>query len=356
MDVAQDRRTMVYEKLRPGNALELQLEQRGIEASLPFGPASCLLRQKPLSEDAFIELAAGFPAVLGVSGAKLTRRVLESLPHLRFISKIGIGYDVIDLDAATELGILVTNTPSQVEIDCVAEHAIALMLAAAKRLNIYSTPRLASGRWLDSSISSVALRDRTIGLVGFGRIARAVAIRLQGWGVRLLACDLRALSDEPALGATMVSLEHLLTESDFVSLHVSTATGSRPVLTESNIRLMKSTAVLVNTARGASVDQSALADALSSGGLFAAGLDVFDPEPPVPGERLLTLPNVIATPHLGASPPEAEADMEAMSAENLDILFSGAQPEALLNPHARQKAPARQIVRERPLPGPGRSR
>lgn len=312
---------------------------RGIEAVLPFGPDSCLRRHDPISEETIVELAAGFQAIVGASGARITRSVMEALPDLRIISKLGIGYDVIDIDAATSLGIQVTNTPSLVEIDCVAEHAIALMLAGAKRLNYYDTKRMAQGGWLSEDTASVALRGKTVGLVGFGRIGRAVATRLQGWGLQILACDLPD-RQSPSPGVRFVEMSELLAESDFVSLHVSTSLGAAPVIGRSELASMKPSAVLVNTARGANIDQQALFEALKDGQLLAAALDVYVQEPPPLGEPLFTLENVIATPHLGASAPEAEADMEAMAADNIQQVFDGQIPATLLNPdslrHARK--------------------
>ncbi len=340
MSTPPGRSALVYEKLRRGDDLVRQLQRHGISAALPFGPDSCLLRHEPLTEEAIVELAAGFPAIIGVSGARLTRKVMQALPDLRFISKIGIGYDVIDVDAATDLGILVTNTPSQVEIECVAEHAIALMLAAAKRLDYYSTARMARGGWLDQDVTAIGLRGRTVGLVGFGRIARSVATRLAGWGVQILACDLPGRRVDPHDGVQFVTLADLLTQSDFVSLHLSTPAGARPVLDAAHLALMKPGAVLVNTARGANIDHQALYRALRNGELMTAALDVFDREPPPHDEPLLSLPNVIATPHLGASPPEAETDMELMAADNLAQLFDDKLPATVVNPLARGAASA----------------
>jgi len=327
-----NRRVLVYEKLRPGMEIAHELQTRGIEAVLPFGPASCLRRDQPITEDAMIELAAGFPAIVGASCARITKRVMEGLPELKVVSKIGIGHEVIDVEAATNLGVQVTNTPSLVEIDSVAEHAIALMLATAKRLDFYTPGRMAAGTWLDPAVSAIFLRGKTVGVIGYGRIARAVVARLQGWGVEILASDVpgRVLDVQP--GVTMVGLNDLLAVSDFISLHVSTSNGLPPVIGRAELKLVKSSAVLVNTSRGANIDASALFEALTSGRLFAAALDVFNPEPPIAGDPLLRLPNVIATPHLGAVTPESEADMEHMAVQNVHSVLDGIIPEPLVNP------------------------
>jgi D-3-phosphoglycerate dehydrogenase len=322
-------KVLVYEKFRTGDRFAGELRALGIEAHLPFGPQSRLLRQTPISAERIIELASGFPAVIGASAVRWTREVLTALPDLRFISKLGIGYEVIDLQAATELGVAVSNTPSIVEIDCVAEHTIALMLAAAKRLYFYDARRMRSGGWLDSAVESASVRGRTVGLVGFGRIGRAVARRLRLWGAEILAHD---LADVPAEeGVRLVGLDELLARSDYVSLHLSTGSGSGVLLDRERLRLLKPGAVVVNTARGSLIDTVALAEGLTSGAIGAAALDVFSPEPPFPDDPLLALPNLLLTPHSAVNVPEAEVDMERMAARNLAQMFAGQAPAALVN-------------------------
>lgn len=330
MSHLSNRRVLVYEKLLPGDGIVQELRERNLEPVLPFGFDSCLLRSDPLSEDALIQLAAGFAAIVGASGARITERVIRSLPDLKLVSKIGIGHDVIDLAAATQYGVQVTNTPSVVEIDAVAEHAVALMLAAAKQLHIYDRRRMAEGGWLDYSRPPRTLRGKTVGLIGFGRIARAVAARLYGWQVTILAADSNAVAVGD--GVRIVELAELLAASDYVSLHVSTTAGDPPVLGAADFARIKPGVVLVNTARGVNLDQDALVEALRSERIAVAALDVFDPEPPPVDDPLLSLPNVLATPHLGAAPVEASRDMEAMAAEHVRQVLDGETPTALLNP------------------------
>lgn len=322
-------KVLVYEKFRSGHRLLEELNGLGIAATLPFGPDSRLLRQSPISEDRMIELATGFPAVIGASATRWTRRVMEALPELRFISKLGIGYEVIDLVAATELGIAVTNTPSIVEIDCVAEHAIAMMLGTAKRLYFYDAQRMRTGGWLDPSVESSSIRDRTVGLIGFGRIGQAVARRLRGWGAEILAYDIADLP--PVDGVRMVTLEELLARSDYVSLHMSSATSTGPVLDRDRLRQLKPGAAVINTARGSLIDTTALAEGLQSGTVGAAALDVFSPEPPEADSALLNAPNLLLTPHSAVNVEAAEIDMERMAAHNLQQMFAGTAPDALVN-------------------------
>lgn len=323
-------RVLVYEKLRQGTFIVDALEAQGFDVELPYGPHATLLRHARFSEESFIELAQGFDAVLGISSARFTRRVFERLPDLKAVSKIGIGHDVVDLDAASDLGVAVTNTPSRVEIDCVAEHAIALLLAAAKRMDFYTTSRMQSGGWLDPSVPAQALRGRVLGLIGFGRIARAVARRLAGWEVELIAHDISVTPGEIHQGVRMVSFDELLAQSDFVSLHSSTQAGGKPILDANTIPKLKPGVILVNTARGLLIDQGALNTALTSGHVAVAALDVFEPEPPILGEPLLDRMNLLATPHSASTVAEAEHDMEALAVSNLVELFGGLAPEALL--------------------------
>lgn len=322
------RRVLIYEKLRPGTFLPDQLRSHGIWGNLVFGPDSNLLRHAPLGEDQIIELAQGYPALLGVSGARLTRRVLKSLPELRFVSKIGIGYDAIDVSAANDLGIKVTNTPSAIEIDCVAEHTIALLLATAKRLDFYTPARLREGGWLEPTVRATALRGRVLGMVGFGRIARAVARRLEPWDMQIVAYDIARVP--PQAGVTMVGLDELLHIADFVSLHTSTTSDGRALLDSKRLASLKPGAIVINTGRGVLIDQEALNQSLLSGHVAVAGLDVFDPEPPARDEPLLARPNLLATPHAASTVPEAEHDMERMAVINLQQLFDGYEPDSLV--------------------------
>jgi D-3-phosphoglycerate dehydrogenase len=323
---------LVYEKLRQGTFIPDELARHGFDVSLPYGPDATLLRHARLGEDDFIDLARGFDAVLGISAARLTRRIFEALPELRYVSKIGIGFDVIDLDAASKFGVSVTNTPSPVEIDCVAEHAIMLLLAAVKRADYYTTARMRAGEWLNTEVSAGALRGHVLGLVGFGRIARAVARRLAGWGIDIIAYDTAATEGDFVEGVRMVAFDELLASADFISLHASTQAGGQPIMDARTIPMLKDGVILVNTARGVLIDARALAAALDSGHVAVAALDVFEPEPPVLGDSLVARHNLIATPHSASAVPEAEHDMELVAVTNLVELFSGTVPEALLTP------------------------
>jgi len=307
------------------------LVSRGVKVTLGaplYSPGSA--RPKMPSAE-LIENARGHEVLLGASGALVTREVMESLEGLRMVAKLGIGYEVVDVEAATDLGVVVTNTPVHGEIGPVAEHAIALMLAVAKRLDWYTKGYLGGGGWKDPQHMSSLLAGATVGVVGLGQIGRAVVERLGGWECRLLGCD--PASPEGLRGVELVSLEHLLAESDFVSLHVpGLPPGEGALLNADRLALMKPSAILINTARGNLVDESALAAALETGRLGGAGLDVYAPEPPSHGSAILSAPNVVLTPHMAAWSPRIRKEMVEMAFADIWSMLSGTTVSHVVNP------------------------
>ncbi len=322
-----DRTVFVYDPM--DETLEW-LVQHGIAPTLGAPLRSTGEMRPKMREDDLIANAQGHRALMGASGARITRRVMEALPELGYISKLGIGCELIDLDAATELGILVTNTPVHSEVEAVAEHTIALMLALLKRLDHYGTAWLRNGGWRDPDHMAMPVRGSTIGIVGLGKIGRAVAHRLAGWDARVLATDIYPV-DVPA-HVRLVALDQLLRESDVVTLHTPGPNpGQPPLLDDAHLALMKRSAVLVNAARGSLVDTNALARRLSDGRLAGAAVDVYDPEPPAQDHPLLALSNVVLTPHVAAWDPRVRAEMALMAYENLWEMFEGIVPKHLVN-------------------------
>jgi D-3-phosphoglycerate dehydrogenase len=251
--------------------------------------------------------------------------VLRRLPRLRMISVCGIGTDAIDLEAARELGITVCNLPGQTA-PIVAEHALGLMLALAKRA-WFQTNELKSGRW--TSRDNVYLRGKTLGLVGAGSIAAELARLGQAIGMEVLAWTFHPTAERAArLGVTFVSLEEVLARSDVVSLHVKLTSESRGLIGAEQFRRMKHGAMLVNTARGPVVDSNALVEALNSGRLGGAGLDVFDDEPIPAGHPLLACRQVVLTPHNADQTPEG---IELLNAGVVDDVI------AFLQGHPRNR-------------------
>jgi phosphoglycerate dehydrogenase-like enzyme len=248
--------------------------------------------------------------------------VLRRLPRLKMITVCGIGTDAIDLGAAGELGIVVCNLPGQTA-PIVAEHALGLMLAVARRA-WFQTNELKSGRW--TSRDNVYLRGKTLGLVGAGSIAAELARLGQALGMEVLAWTFHPSPERAArLGVTFVSLEELLSRSDVVSLHVPLTGESRGLLGAEQIRRMRRGALLINTARGPVVESGALVEALNSGQLGGAGIDVFDDEPVPAGHPLLACQQVVLTPHNADQTPEGMELLNAGVVDNV-IAFLQSRP------------------------------
>ncbi|MGA8890406.1 MAG: NAD(P)-dependent oxidoreductase [Anaeromyxobacteraceae bacterium] len=235
--------------------------------------------------------------------------LLEGLPAVRQVSSYGVGVNHIDLPAMERRGIVVTNTPDIVT-DATADLALALLLAAARRV-CEGDRLIRAGGWREAAPEFLLGRQvtgKTLGIVGFGRIGQAVARRASGFGMRILYSGPR---DVAFPGATRTPLDELLATSDFVSLHCPLTDSTRDLLSRERIATMKPGAVLVNTSRGPVVDEEALAEALEEGRLFAAGLDVFRDEPRVP-ERLRGAGNAVLTPHVGSGTVETRGAMARM--------------------------------------------
>lgn len=283
-----------------------------------------------------VAAAKGHDALLGASGALIGRSVMEALPDLRCIAKLGIGYEVIDIDAATDLGIMVATTPVHSEVDSVAEHAIALMLGLGKRLHHYGARYIAEGRWKAPDLMSLSVKGSTVGIVGFGAIGRAVAVRLGGWGAHILAYDVRSV--DPVPGVEFTDLESLLARSDIVTLHApGRAPGQGPLLDAWNLSRLKPGALLVNTARGNLVDQREIAAMLEDGRLHGFAADVYNPEPPSRDDPILRAPNTLLTPHCAAWSPDLRREMVEMAMESLWAMLHHTTPQSLVNPAAMDR-------------------
>ncbi len=307
------------------------LEQLGVEVTLGVPLHSTGQRRQKWDPPALVAAAAGHDALLGASGAVLGHEVLEQLPSLRCISKLGIGHEVIDLEAATELGVMVTNTPVHSEVDVVAEHALALVLGLMKQLHFYNAAYLAAGGWRSGEHKSRSLRGATAGVIGLGQIGCAVAARLRAFGARVIGTDVRQVDLDGLV--EQVGLEALLEQSDVVTLHAPGRSAKEPpLLDRARLGLLRHGALLVNTARGNLVDQAAVVEMLADGRLAGFAADVYDPEPPPPDEPLLVAPNVLLTPHAAAWNADLRHEMVQLAMENVWTVLTGGVPEHLLNP------------------------
>ena len=262
------------------------------------------------------------------------RETVLSTPGLRIVANVAVGYDNVDVPAATRHGVMATHTPG-VLTETTADFAFALMMAAARRV-AEGDRFLRAGSFHGWAIDMLLGQDvwgATLGLVGVGRIGTAVARRARGFGMRVLYTDEVALSPElaPELGGVRVELDELLREADFVSLHVPLTPATRHLIGAGELARMKPTAVLVNTSRGPVVDEAALAEALREHRIFAAGLDVFEREPEVHPE-LLDLPTVVLAPHIASGSVRTRSEMSVLAVRNLLAGLRGERPPNLLNP------------------------
>jgi phosphoglycerate dehydrogenase-like enzyme len=288
---------------------------------------------RQLTEDELLEMLKGVSASLAGS-EPYTRRVLDAHPQLRVIARAGVGYDAVDCAAATEHGVAVTITPNTNQ-DAVAEHTFCLILALAKNLINQHLGTIAQ-KW--PRMANLPLRGRTLGIAGLGRIGKAVAIRGQCFGMKLLAYE--PFPDHAFAakhGVTFVSFERLLKESDFVTLHLPLNAESKQLINKQTLALMKPTAYFVNTARGGLQHEGDLFEVLKSKKIAGAAIDVFEEEPP--GDHpLFKLPNVVITPHAAGVDLQSRDDMARSAAEAIVSFSKGDWPtEKVVNPEVKGK-------------------
>jgi D-3-phosphoglycerate dehydrogenase / 2-oxoglutarate reductase len=304
----------------------LEPEQRVLAPlGVELRPAQCQ------SEGEIIELAHEADAVLNCY-AKMTARVIEGLKRCRIIARYGIGVDNVDVVAATRFGILVTNVPDYC-IDEVSDHALALLLALARRITV-ADGAVKTGAWDVVAHAGIRrLRGQALGLLGFGKIAKAFASKVQPLGMKVLVYDPYI---EPLLiaqhGAEAVSLDKVLTDADAISIHVPLSSETRNLIGQRELARMKPTAFLINTSRGGIVDEQALAAALKEHRLGGAALDVLSIEPPPPDHPLRQAPNMILTPHLAFYSRESVIELQTKAAEEVARALKGEPPRSPVNP------------------------
>jgi D-3-phosphoglycerate dehydrogenase len=290
--------------------------------------------------EAVLEAARGGDVVMIQSVRPLLdRAVIQTLEQCRCIVRLGIGYESVDVDAATEQGILVCNVPTYC-VDDVADHALALLMAGVRHV-ARQDRWIRGGRW-DRTGARPARRMKgcTMGFVAFGRIARALAERVFGFGMTLLAYDPYLDSDAIARhGVQKVELDELLSRADFISIHCPLTDETHHLLGAREFGLMKEGAFLVNTSRGPVIDEAALIGALRSGRVWAAGLDVFEQEPLPLDSPLRAFDNVIFTPHVGANSEESVADLYRTGVQVAVDVYSGHWPQGVVNPEVEGRTP-----------------
>jgi D-3-phosphoglycerate dehydrogenase / 2-oxoglutarate reductase len=317
--MSQKFRVLITDRAWPDCALERAI----------LGQISAEVVEAPDGDEATLVALARDADAIGTCWAHVTENVIRASPRCRLVARFGIGLDNISIETATELGIPVSNVPDY----CVAEvsdHALALILACARNVAFFHMRTKAGEYRLGAARPMKRLAGSTLGLVGFGRIARALLPKARAIGLKVVAHSQHA--DGRGTGCPMLPLDELLVQSDFVSLHVPLTDATHHLFGDRQFQMMKPTAYLVNTSRGALIDQAALWRAISTEQIAGAGLDVFEPEPPDLSLPLFRDERVIVTPHAAFTSAESLQELRTRAAHQLAEALQGRRPENVVNP------------------------
>ena len=316
------RKIVVFNRMTDPLTRELEVFSQFSDVEVVKSPA--------VTEEEIIRDAKDAEVILFAS-AKLSRTVIESLDKCKLIVRYGIGYDTVDTDAARECGIYVCNSPNYGVVD-VAEHAFALMLACCKQLPRLND-RVRCGNWGFDAIGQwQRLSGKTVSFLGFGKIARAVCGFTKPFGTRTLVYDPYVTEEVLAeYGAERVSLDELLSEADFLTLHLPLSDATRHTIGREELAKMKKSAIVINTSRGPIIDEAALVDALDEGLIAGAGLDVFEDEGGGIDPRLPKMYNVVLTPHVAWNTAEAVVALAEEVAANVAKYLRGERPDSIVN-------------------------
>lgn len=307
-----------------------------------------LIRRDCSTEKELVRAAEHADAIL-TGLTNIPRSAMEKMKKCRVISAIGIGYEGIDLEAAADLGIAVTNVPDYC-LEEVSDHAIALILTCARKI-VRLDRAVREGKWDSNEKLEIRtkiwppmfqLRGETLGLIGFGRIARTLVPKVSGFGFRIIAYD-PYIPEKVAqeMKVSLVSLEELLHKSDFISIHIPLNRETRNLLGIRQFQMMKPAAYLINTSRGGLIKEDELYQALKEGLLAGAAMDVTEPEPPHPDNPLLELDNVILTAHSAHFSNQSAVELRKKAEENIFAVLEGDFPSGLVNPQVKEKFKAR---------------
>lgn len=261
-----------------------------------------------LSKEELLAVIPEYEGLIIRSGTQVDADVLAAGSKLKVVGRAGIGVDNVNVDAATKQGVIVMNTPGSNSV-ATAEQTLALMLAVS-RYTVPAHNSLAAGEWNRSQFTGVELYGKVLGIVGFGRVGRLVAERAKAFGMTVLAHDPFVKAEDAAkLGVSLVDLDRVFSQADYLTLHTAVTPQTSKMINCPSIKRMKKGVIMINVARGQLIDEAALAEALQEGHVKAAALDVYASEPPAAGNPLIGLPNVLHTPHLGASTVEAQRNV-----------------------------------------------
>ncbi len=297
--------------------------------------ASCSGSNDPIAAAQLLESITDANGVISVIPDRLSANVLAQLPKLQVVANVAVGYDNIDVAAASGRGILVLNTPGVLD-NTTADLGFALLLAAARKVT-EADQFVRSGqwsRWTFDLLLGTDLGGKTIGIIGMGRIGQAMARRAVAFGMHVVYSQrnrVAASVENELAGARHLALDELLRESDFISIHCPLSESTHHLLGERQFAMMKPSCILVNTARGAIIDEKALVRALQTGQIRSAGLDVFENEP-LQSSELFEMKNVVLTPHIGSASVETRSAMARLAVDGLLLAFSGTLPPNVVNP------------------------
>ena len=331
--------------MKPKVFVTRRIPTPGPEILEEYCEVDVFLGEHPPRKEEILKGVRGKDALLCLLTEKIDRDIMDAAPNLKVISSFSVGYDHIDVAEATRRGIYVTYTPG-VLTEATADFAWTLLMATARRI-VEADRVVRTGNWKVAWGPTILLGDdvygKTLGIVGLGRIGTAVAQRAKGFNMKTIYFDtIRApLEKEKQLGIDYVPLDMLLEESDFVSVHVPLMKETHHFFSEAQFRRMKRTAFLINTSRGAVVDEKALAKALHEKLIAGAALDVFEKEPTDPDNPLLNMENVVLAPHIASATKEARSKMSEVSAKNLIAVLKGEMPLFLVN---------KEVLNVKPLP------
>jgi D-3-phosphoglycerate dehydrogenase / 2-oxoglutarate reductase len=283
-----------------------------------------------LSEDELVQRIPDYDGMVVRSETRVTAKVLEAGKRLKIVARAGVGVDNIDVPAATRCGVIVVNSPEGNTI-AAAEHTVAMLLALSRKIP-QAFDSLRAGEWKRSKFVGVEVYNKTLGVIGFGKIGREVAKRARGLGMRVLASDV-FVSEELARreGAELVDLPELFREADYITVHTPLTRDTRGIVDAAAFAQMKDGVRIINCARGGIIDEAALLDALNSGKVIGAALDVFEQEPPPTDSPLVHHPLVTPTPHLGASTEEAQVNVALDVVDQILAVLDGQPPRAAVN-------------------------
>lgn len=303
-----------------------QINEKGIDELKDIAE---VIVQTDITKEELIDVIGDFDAVVVRSRTKVTRDVIEAASKLKIIARAGVGVDNVDVDAATEKGIMVVNAPESTSIT-VAEHTMGIILSLARKISI-ADKSVKDGKWDKSKFMGSELAGKTLGVMGMGRIGSQVATRCKAFSMEILVND-PYITEETAskLGATIVDKETLFKNSDVISIHVPLTPETKHSISEREFAIMKENAFIINCARGGIINEEDLYGALSNGKIGGAGLDVFEKEPPQ-DNPLLNLENLVATPHIGASTREAQRDAAIIVAREIKKVLNGESPHNVIN-------------------------